>query len=171
MRVSFKDNFVFTAGEDGALIVYENKDKDYLVRIDNESVETVTEEFLIPHESYLEQRKEIDKLKKTLAEERMKQEQQVKEKMRIRDNKIAELERVQNDNETRDKMRYLALDKEKKTMVDSYEERKRLMKLQHENNKRVGEEGRRRKGERRRSTIMLLLLPRPLRTNTRRRSR
>lgn len=52
MRLSFKDNFVFTSGEDGALIIYENKDKDYLVRIDNESVETAAEEFLIPRDLY-----------------------------------------------------------------------------------------------------------------------
>lgn len=64
LSISFKDNFVFTAGEDGALIVYENKDKDYLVKIDNESVETVAEEFLIPRESYNEQKKEIEKLKR-----------------------------------------------------------------------------------------------------------
>lgn len=50
LRVSFKDNYIFTTGEDGALIIYENKDKDYLVKIDNESVETVAEEFLIPRE-------------------------------------------------------------------------------------------------------------------------
>lgn len=48
LRVSFKDNFIFTAGRDGTLIVYENRDKDYLVKIDNESVESVAEEFLIP---------------------------------------------------------------------------------------------------------------------------
>jgi len=34
------------------------------VKIDNESVETVAEEFLIPRESYNEQKKEIEKLKR-----------------------------------------------------------------------------------------------------------
>lgn len=137
LRVAMKDNFIFTTGEDGALIVYENKDKDFLVKSDNESVDTVAEEFLIPHEVYNNQKKEIEKLRKQLNEERMKQEQQIKEKMKIRDSKISELEAHQKESDSREQAKYQVLDREKNTMIDTYDEKKRLLKLQHENNKRV----------------------------------
>ncbi|EAR92035.2 WD40 domain protein (macronuclear) [Tetrahymena thermophila SB210] len=137
MRISFKDNYIFTAGEDGALIIYENKEKEYQVKIENESVEAAAEEFLIPRDQYNDQKREIEKLKRQLNEERMKQEQQIKEKMKDRDDKINQLENQQKDSDNRDLNKYQLLEREKNEMIESYEEKKRMMKLQHENNKRT----------------------------------
>lgn len=137
LRVALKDNFIFTTGEDGALIVYENRDKDYIVKSDNDNVEVVAEEFLIPQDVYNEQKKKIEKLRKELKEERMKQEQQIKEKMKIKDSKISELEAYQKESDTREQAKYQVLEREKNSMIEAYEEKKRLLKLQHENNKRV----------------------------------
>jgi WD40 repeat protein len=51
LAITFDDNYIFTAGKDGCLIIYENKDKDSKVKIDKDSIGMqFAEEFLIPRE-------------------------------------------------------------------------------------------------------------------------
>ena len=36
MKVSFDDGYLFTTGEDGALVIYENKDESSRIKLDKE---------------------------------------------------------------------------------------------------------------------------------------
>lgn len=49
--------------------------------------------------------------------------------MKIRDDKITELETQQKDSDSKDLNKYQLLEKEKNQMIEQYEEKKRLMKL------------------------------------------
>lgn len=65
IKVSFDDNYIFTTGEDGVLIIYENKFRDSKIKsLDKEgSSLQFAEEFLIPREMYNEQKRDIEKLR------------------------------------------------------------------------------------------------------------
>ena len=64
LKVTFDDNFIFTAGDDGTLIIYENKEKDSKIKLDKEGIGMPpAEEFLIPREFYNDSKREIDKIK------------------------------------------------------------------------------------------------------------
>jgi len=48
MKVSFDDNYIFTVGEEGAVIIYEVKDKDSKIKLDKEGLTVqFAEEFLV----------------------------------------------------------------------------------------------------------------------------
>lgn len=48
MKVSFDDNYLFTASSDRTLIIYEIKDKDAKVRLDKDNIGySFSEEFLM----------------------------------------------------------------------------------------------------------------------------
>lgn len=49
--------------------------------------------------------------------------------MKIRDEKINDLESQQKDSDNKDLNKYQLLEKEKNEMIESYEEKKRMMKL------------------------------------------
>ena len=62
--MSFDDNYVFTVGNDCALIIYEIKDKEAKIKIDKDGMGMqFAEEFLIPKESYKKKINKIEKLK------------------------------------------------------------------------------------------------------------
>ena len=55
LKVSFDDNYLFTAGQDGTIIIYENNYKKTKIQIDKEGMGMqFAEEFLIPRDQYEE---------------------------------------------------------------------------------------------------------------------
>jgi len=55
MCVTFDDSFVFTAGNDGTIVIYEIMDKEMRIKIDKEGIGMqFAEEFLMPRETYNE---------------------------------------------------------------------------------------------------------------------
>lgn len=123
LKVSFDDNHIFSASEDGSLVVYENRDKEFKVKLDKESIiETqFSEEFLITRDQYNKQKSEIDDLKFILYEEQKKLELFKKEKNRIKDDKIHELELLKNRLETQDANELNSIQIEKDELHRTYE--------------------------------------------------
>ncbi|EGR31811.1 WD repeat protein [Ichthyophthirius multifiliis] len=139
LRVSFDDNYVFTASEDGALIIYKNEDKEFKVKMDKDNIiETqFTEEFLIQREQYNNQKNEIERLKKQLNEEKQRQDLQIKESLKILDMKILELEQVKNQNQERDLQEIKKQQSEIEEMNENYEKQKQMLKNLHQQNKKT----------------------------------
>ena len=61
MKVTFDDNYIFTTGTDGCLIMYENKDKESKIKLDKDNLPMqFAEEFLMKREEYSKEKNEID---------------------------------------------------------------------------------------------------------------
>lgn len=55
MKVSFDDNYLFTASKDSTIIIYEIKDKEAKVRLDKDGLGMqFSEEFLMAQDEYNE---------------------------------------------------------------------------------------------------------------------
>ena len=63
IKITFDDQYIFTAGEDGMLIIYEIRDKEGKIKRDKEgSGIHFSEEFLISKLKYLKKMRNIDEL-------------------------------------------------------------------------------------------------------------
>ncbi len=64
LKVSFDDNYIFSAGDDGAIIIYEVKEKDAKIKLDKDgSGMQFADEFLMSRDKYSEELKIIEDLK------------------------------------------------------------------------------------------------------------
>jgi len=63
LRVTFDDSYVFTAGEDGMLIIFEIKDKESKLKREKEGTGIqFSEEFLMSQQRYMKKIKNIEDL-------------------------------------------------------------------------------------------------------------
>lgn len=132
IRITFDDSYIFSAGQDGALIIYEIKDKD------NRSLKKekegyglpFAEEILITKAEIEELNHEITSLQTTAREletnNKMYYDMELQEKQR----QIEELKQQIFQGAQQEKHRYDQLFKAKRDMEQSYEER--LISIKHQ---------------------------------------
>ena len=64
LRITFDDNYLFTIGLDGSIIIYQITEDQYKVKLDKDGMGTqFTDEFLIPREKYKKKIMKIDRMR------------------------------------------------------------------------------------------------------------
>ena len=139
IRITFDDTYIFTAGQDGSLIIYEIRDKDFrsLKREKEGYGLPFAEEILITKAEIEELNHEIANLQTAAREletnNKMHYDMELKEKERV----IEELKQQIFQGSQQEKQRYDTLFKSKRDMETTYEER--LISIKHQFNQEKDE--------------------------------
>ena len=127
IRINFDDTHIFSAGQDGCLIVYEIKDAR-LQKKEKESGLPYAEEILITKAEIEELNHEIDSLQKSAKDSEISNKFQYDMDLQEKNRRIEELRQQIDQGSKQEKSRYESLSKSKKDMETSYEERLRSIK-------------------------------------------
>ena len=127
IRVNFDDTHIFSAGQDGSLIVYEIKDSKSLKK-EKENSLPFAEEILITKAEIEELNHEIESLQKSAKDSEISNKFQYDMDLQEKNRRIEELRQQIDQGSKQEKARYESLSKSKKDMENSYEDRLKQIK-------------------------------------------
>ena len=125
IRITYDDTFIFSAGQDGSLIIYEIRDKDFrsLKREKEGNSLTFAEEILITKSEIEELNHEIENLKTAARELETNSKMHYDMELQDKQRQIEELKQQIYQGAQQEKQRYDSLFKSKREMETTYEER------------------------------------------------
>jgi len=132
MKISYNDDYLFTVGEDGLLVVYEVSDKEAQSKREKEGSEAeYAEDFLISKDYYVGLKTKIDKYERKLKEQDITNKIKFNTELKEREEEIRRLQEDIDKQQVHEKLLYDALVKQKDEILQKYQEEQQLLEKNH----------------------------------------
>jgi len=131
MKLSHHDDYLFTIGDDGLLVVYEVYDKEAQDKREKEGEAEYAEDYLISIDAYMQLKNKIEKYERKLKEQEITNKIKNNTELKEKDEEVRHLQDEIDRQQTHEKMLYDGLVKQKDDIMSKYQEEQQLLEKSH----------------------------------------